>query len=109
MNTTAISDAGFEQSVLKSEALVLVDFWAEWCGPCRMIAPIVDSVAEQYNGQLKVVKLNVNENPATARAYGIHAIPTLLFFRGGQVVDRLMGVVPKIQLSIRINRLLQQA
>jgi len=87
----AVSTADFDREVLESEIPVLVDFWAVWCGPCRMIAPTVDAVAEEYAGRAKVVKLNVDDSPDIAGRYGIQSIPTLVLFKGGQPVDRLMG------------------
>ena len=87
----AVSTADFDREVLESEIPVLVDFWAVWCGPCRMIAPTVDAVAEEYAGRAKVVKLNVDDRPDIAGRYGIQSIPTLVLFKGGQPVDRLMG------------------
>ncbi len=106
MKPITVTDALFEQEVLKSNTLTIVDFWAPWCGPCRMIAPLIDEAAERYNGQLKVVKVNVDENPETSRHYGVTSIPTLLFFKNGEIVDRLLGFVPRSQLEIRIERLL---
>ena len=106
MKPIMITDVTFNQEVLGSDKLTIVDFWAPWCGPCKMIAPVLESIADQYDGQLKVTKLNVDENPSTSQAYGIHSIPTLLFFRGGELVDKLVGAVPKSQLEIRVERLL---
>lgn len=87
-----VKDANFEQEVLKSDQPVLVDFWAPWCAPCRMLAPTVDAVAEKYQGRAKVVKLNVDENVESSSRYGIKGIPTLILFRGGKEVDRVVGV-----------------
>ena len=93
------SDATFEQEVLKSELPVLVDFWAPWCGPCRIIAPAVEAIAAERAGKLKVVKLNVDDNPATSQKYGITRIPTLILFKGGDVKETVIGVVPKTKLE----------
>ena len=92
---THVSDASFEQEVLKSSIPVLIDFWAPWCGPCKAIAPIIDEVAKDYAGKLKVVKLNVDDNPETAARYGIRSIPNLLIIKNGQVKDQIVGAVPK--------------
>src|SRR5579883_694383 len=94
-NATAVTTADFEQEVLKSPVPVLVDFWAVWCGPCRMIAPHVDAIASEYEGRVKVYKVNVDEEPEIASKYGIMSIPTLLFFKEGKVVDQVVGAVPK--------------
>ena len=101
-----VTDASFKQDVLESEILVLVDFWAPWCGPCRMVAPVVDEIAQQYDGQVKVVKLNTDENPQVASQYGIRSIPTLMIFKGGQRVDMVVGAVPKTTLSNTIEKYL---
>ena len=92
------TDATFEAEVLKSDVPVLVDFWAPWCGPCHMIAPVVDEIAEAHKGKLKVVKMNVDENAQAPQTYGVMAIPTLILFKGGQVMDKAVGVVPKTKL-----------
>ena len=99
-----VTDASFKQEVLDSEIPVLVDFWAPWCGPCRMVAPVVDEIAEQYTGQLKVVKLNTDENPNVASQYGIRSIPTLMIFKGGQRVDMVVGAVPKTTLANTLEK-----
>ncbi len=97
------TDTNFEQEVLKSDVPVLVDFWAPWCGPCRMVAPIVDELARQYEGKLKVVKLNTDENQEVAIKYGIRSIPTIGIFNNGQVVDGVIGAVPKHMLEGKIK------
>lgn len=101
-----VSDATFDKEVLQSEQPVLVDFWAVWCGPCKAIAPIVDSVAVSYAGKLKVAKVNVDENGATPSRYGIRGIPALLFFKGGKVADQVVGYVPQDVIDQKIQRLL---
>jgi thioredoxin 1 len=101
-----VSDATFDQEVLKSEQPVLVDFWAMWCGPCKAIAPVVDSLATAYAGKLKVAKVNVDENGATPSRYGIRGIPTLLFFKGGKVADQVVGYVPQNVIEEKVQRLL---
>ncbi len=108
MKPIILSDATFESQVVESERLVLVDFWASWCIPCKMIAPVIDKVADQYEGELQVGKLNIDENPATAVAYGITGIPTLLFFKDGRVIDRVTGLISQAQLEDRIGNLLSK-
>jgi thioredoxin len=98
------TDANFETECLKSQVPVLVDFWAEWCGPCRALAPLVDQVAEENQGKLKVVKMNVDENPETPAKYGVRGIPTLILLKNGQLVDQLVGSVPKNRLDQFISR-----
>ncbi len=100
------TDGNFESEVLKSDKPCLVDFWAEWCGPCRMVGPIVEEIAKEYAGKLKVGKLNVDNNSQTAVKYGIMSIPSLLFFNGGKVVDQIVGAVPKKQLVQRIEKII---
>jgi thioredoxin 1 len=90
-----VTDSTFEQEVLQAAQPVLVDFWAVWCGPCKAIAPIVEELAGEYEGKLKVMKLDVDDNPRTATAYGVQSIPTLLVFKGGQPAERIVGAVPK--------------
>ncbi len=94
-----VTDNTFKEEVLDSEVPVLVDFWAPWCGPCGMVAPVVEEIATQYEGQVKVVKLNTDENPGIATQYGIRSIPTLMIFKGGQRVDMVVGAVPKTTLA----------
>ncbi|MEB3277814.1 MAG: thioredoxin [Lyngbya sp.] len=101
-----VTDASFQQEVLDSDVPVLVDFWAPWCGPCRMVAPVVDEIAEQYAGKVKVVKLNTDENPSVAGQYGIRSIPTLMIFKGGLKVDMVVGAVPKTTLANTIEKYL---
>jgi len=101
-----VSDATFDQEVLKSEQPVLVDFWATWCGPCKAIAPVVDSVATSYAGKLKVAKVNVDQNSATPSRYGIRGIPALLFFKGGKVIDQLVGYVGQDVIEEKVKHLL---
>lgn len=98
-NIVYLSDASFEQEVIKSDMPVLVDYWAEWCGPCRMIAPILDEIASEYAGRLKVAKLNIDENPGTPPKYGIRGIPTLMLFKDGNVAATKVGALSKSQLA----------
>ena len=101
-----VTDGTFKADVLDSAVPVLVDFWAPWCGPCRMVAPVVEEIADQYAGQVKVVKLNTDENPNTASQYGIRSIPTLMIFKGGQRVDMVVGAVPKTTLASTLEKYL---
>ncbi|RXH56552.1 thioredoxin [Granulicella sibirica] len=103
---TEVSDASFEKEVLQSEQPVLVDFWAAWCGPCRALAPVVDQVATQYNGKLRVMKMDVDSNTATPARYGIRGIPALILFKGGQVADNIVGFVPKDTIDKSIEKVL---
>ncbi|MBV9595019.1 MAG: thioredoxin [Actinobacteria bacterium] len=97
-NTTAATDASFAQDVLQAEGPVLVDFWAEWCGPCKQVAPVLEEIAGEYSEKLKVVKVNIDENPGIARDYQIMSIPTMSVFSGGQVVKSIVGARPKAAL-----------
>jgi len=101
-----VSDATFEQEVLKSEQPVLVDFWAVWCGPCKAIGPIVETVAEKYAGKLKVGKVNVDQNSGTPSRFGIRGIPALLFFKDGKVADQIVGYVPQETIEEKVQKLL---
>ena len=94
-----VTDATFEQDVLKATEPVVVDFWADWCGPCRMIAPALEEISKSLNGKVKIVKLNVDENPHTAQKYGIMSIPTLMIFKNGELASRQVGAAPKAKLE----------
>jgi thioredoxin 1 len=105
-NVMAFTDANFDKEVLQSEIPVLVDFWATWCAPCKAIAPLVDSVADEYVGKVKVGKVNVDENQATPGKFGVRGIPTLILFKGGVVVEQIVGAVPKSQLDAMLAKAL---
>jgi len=94
-----VKDGTFKDEVLDANEPVLVDFWAEWCGPCRMMAPVVEQIAQEYSGKMKVAKLNVDENPESAAAYGVMSIPTLILFKNGEAVERFVGFRPKQELA----------
>ena len=102
----AVGDRDFIQEVLESDTPVLVDFWADWCAPCKMVAPLIDELAEEYDGKIKFTKVDVDDNPQTAMQYGIRSIPTLLVFKGGAPVDQVVGVVPKAALKKRLDEAL---
>lgn len=101
-----ITDSNFEEQVLKSDKPVILDLWAEWCGPCRMVGPIVNEIGEEYAGQVVVGKLDVDSNPQTTAKYGIRNIPTILFFKNGEVVDKQVGAVPKAALIEKLEPLI---
>jgi thioredoxin 1 len=102
-----VTDGNFESEILKSDKPCMVDFWAEWCGPCLMVGPIVEELAKEYDGKLKVGKLNVDENSQTAGKYGIMSIPNILFFNGGQMVDQIIGAVPKKHFVEKVEKLVK--
>jgi len=99
-----VSDADFEAQILKSEIPALVDFWAAWCGPCRQVGPVVEELATEYRGKIKVAKLNVDDNKETPGKYGIRGIPTLMLFKGGQVIDQIVGAVPKAKIKELLDK-----
>ena len=106
--TTSVTDSSFQHDVLESEIPVLVDFWAPWCGPCRMVSPVVEEIAEQYEGKVKVVKVNTDENSNVASTYGIRSIPTLMIFKGGERVDMVVGAVPKTTLANTLEKYIEE-
>jgi len=99
MSSVNVSDADFENEVLKADGPVMVDFWAEWCGPCKALSPVVDEVANEMSGKMKVVKVNIDENPNAPTKYGVRGIPTLMVFKGGELVDTKVGGMSKTQLN----------
>lgn len=99
MSSVVVTDENFESEVLNADAPVVVDFWAEWCGPCKQLAPLVDELADEMSGKVKVVKINIDESPEAPTKYGVRGIPTLMVFKGGQVVDTRVGGMPKSQLT----------
>ncbi len=101
-----ITDANFEELVLKADKPVLVDFWAEWCGPCRMIGPVVEELHGEYEGKAVIGKVNVDNNPNVSVQFGVRNIPTILFIKGGEVVDKVVGAVPKAQLASKLDAIL---
>ena len=101
-----VTDDTFSNEVLNSKLPVLVDFWAEWCGPCKMVSPIVEELSNDYNGKVKVTKLDVDSNPQTATNYGIRGIPTLLMFKDGSAIDQIVGAVPKQDIAERLDKII---
>ncbi len=101
-----VNDGNFQSEVLDSDMPILVDFWAPWCAPCNILGPVIEELAEEYKGKLKVAKMNVDESPATPGQYGIRGIPTVILFKGGQVADQVVGVVPKAHLKSMIDKVL---
>jgi thioredoxin 1 len=101
-----VNDKNFADEVLNAQLPVLVDFWATWCGPCRSISPIIEELAKEFTGRVKVTKLNVDENPATPSQYGVRGIPTLILFKGGKILDQIVGAVPKARLITMIEKAL---
>ena len=108
-DTIAVTDATFDDEVIQADTPVVVDFWAEWCGPCQMLGPVVEKLATEYKGRLKFAKVDVDANPQTPGSYGIRGIPTMIIFRGGEEVDRIVGYLPEDQLRAELEKQLQPA
>jgi thioredoxin 1 len=102
--TKQVTDADFATEVINNDKLAVVDFWAEWCGPCKMLGPTIEQLATEYDGQANIVKLNIDENPNASTEFGVRSIPTVLFFKGGKVVDKVVGLVPKAKLDAMIKQ-----
>lgn len=105
-NALKVESSSWDKEVLQADKLVLVDFWAVWCGPCQMVAPVIEELATEYQGKMKVMKLNTDENPEIAGKYRIMGIPTLMFFKGGKIVDQVVGAASKSQLKTKVDSLL---
>ncbi len=105
-NPIHVTDAEFQDKVLNSDTPVIVDFWAPWCGPCRMVAPILDELSKEYDGKIVIAKVNTDENPQWAMKFGVQGIPTMLFVKGGQLVDRMVGAAPKPSIQQRVDNML---
>ena len=105
-NTLTFTDGAFDQDVLKSDTPVLVDFWAPWCGPCKMIGPVLDEIAKESNDRYRITKVNIDDNPALQQRFAIRGVPTLLFFSGGKLQDQIVGVVPKRAIVEKLEKLL---
>ncbi|MCK4846653.1 MAG: thioredoxin [Deltaproteobacteria bacterium] len=103
-NMKDVSDDTFESVVLESDTPVLIDFWATWCAPCKAIAPTLEELAKDYDGKVKIVKMNVDDNPSTPGKYGVRGIPTLILFKGGEIVDQLVGAIPKAQIKDLVEK-----
>jgi len=101
-----LTESNFEQEVISSDIPVVVDFWAEWCAPCKLLAPVIDELAEEYNGKVKFCKLDVDKNQQISMKYGIRSIPTLIIFKGGEAADQMIGFVPKYSITVKINTIL---
>ncbi len=106
MSVVHVTDENFEKEILKSEIPAMVDFWADWCGPCKMIAPVIEELAEEFKGKIKIAKMNVDENQKTPAKYGIRSIPTLIFFKKGEVVNVIIGAYPKEVIKKELEKLL---